>query len=826
MTTIPASVRTARHTDGTVYRDLNGNGVMDPYEDPSRPVDERVDDLVGRLSLREKAGLMVQSVVAVTTDGDIDGTPIVPRDPTARELVEERSVTHLNVHRIPEPSIMARWVNSVQRVAEASGHGIPVTVSTDPRHSFTENWGASFSSEFMSAWPEPLGFGALADEDAVREFADIARREYLAVGIRTALHPTLDLATEPRWARQYSTFGQNAELVSRLGLAYVDGFEGGASLSSNGIACMAKHFPGGGPQRDGEDTHFPYGKEHDYLGGRFEEHLEPFRQVIARGVPAIMPAYGKPMGLTLDGEKIEEVGFGFNRQMIQGLLREQLGYDGVVCTDWGLVTESRILDKTLPPRAWGVEHLDEVGRVKKILDAGCDQLGGEEEPGFIVELVESGQLDEARLDESVRRLLKVKFELGLFENPYVDEAEAATIVGSAEFREKGHRAQARSIVVLESGRPSAPTLPIRRGSEVFSEQVSSEVLAEAGLRVAATPEQADAIIVRTEAPFEPRDHYMLEASFQAGSLEFAPEFIDRVRSLSVQAPVILVVKLDRPAILEPLMPYTSALVADFGASDSAVLEVLMGRTTAVGELPFDIPRTMAAIERSRVDVPGDTVRPLFVAGQPSAPVSRRAGRRTYSQGRESKLAILETALDVIERKGYSSTSLRDIAAEVGMTQAGLLHHFGTKENLLVEVLRQRDVVNRRNLTSDPGDEPMTLRTARHNVEVPGLVHLYVSLEAAAADPEHPAHEFFLRRNDMVAGTIRRDIEARQNDGSFPAEVDAAMMARVLLALSDGLQAEWEIDRSIDLPGTIEWLWNQFASRATVAADEAAERTQD
>ncbi|WP_110590039.1 glycoside hydrolase family 3 N-terminal domain-containing protein [Microbacterium suaedae] len=814
MTTEATSVEMLRDSDGTAFRDLNGNGVMDPYEDPRLPIPARVEDLLSRLSLREKAGLMVQSVVAVTTDGDIDGPPIVERRPTARELVEERAVTHLNVHRIPEPAVMARWVNSVQRVAEQSPHGIPVTISTDPRHSFTENWGASFSAEHLSAWPEPLGLGALADEEAVREFADIARREYLALGIRTALHPTLDLATEPRWARQYSTFGQNAELVSRLGLAYIDGFEGGGELTPDGIACMAKHFPGGGPQRDGEDTHFPYGKEHDYLGGRFEEHLEPFRRVIERGVPAIMPAYGIPMGLTLDGEPIEEVGFGFNRQMIQGLLRERLGYDGVVCTDWGLVTESRILDKTLPARAWGVEHLDETQRVRKILDAGCDQLGGEEQPGYIVSLVESGLIDIARIDESVRRLLTVKFQLGLFENPYVDEGAAEKAVGTKDFVEKGLRAQARSMVVLENGRPSAPTLPVGRGTAVYSEGLSEDALTAAGLRAVTDPEDADAIVIRTEAPYEPRDDYMLEASFHAGSLEFPREFEDRVRTLSVHAPVVLAIRLDRPAILEPLLPFCAAVVADFGASESAVLEVLTGRTQPVGELPFDIPRTAAAIVPSRVDVPGDTVRPLFVAGQPSAPVARRAGRRSYSQGKESRIAILETALDVIERKGYSATSLRDIAAEVGMTQAGLLHHFGTKENLLVEVLRQRDVVNRRHLTIDPGEEPMTLRTARHNVEVPGLVHLYVSLQAAAADPEHPANEFFRRRGELVTGTIRRDVEARQTAGTFPADVDAAMMARVLLAVSDGLQAQWEVDRDgVDLPATLEWLWEQFASRA-------------
>ncbi len=820
MTTRAADSAVAEHADGTSYRDLNGNGVMDPYEDPRRSVDERVDDLVPRLSLREKAGLMVQSVVPVTADGTVDGPPIVERQLTARHLVEERLVTHLNVHSIPEPRVMARWVNEVQRLAALGPHGIPVTISTDPRHSFTENFGASFSSDHLSAWPEPLGLGALADETAVREFADIARREYLALGIRMALHPTLDVATEPRWPRQYSTFGQNAELVGRLGLAYLDGFENGQGVTPDGIACMAKHFPGGGPQRGGEDPHFPYGREQDYPGGMFEYHLEPFRRVIERGVPAIMPSYGVPVGLELGGEPVEEVGFGYNRQMITGLLREELGFDGVICTDWGLVTESRILDKTLPPRAWGVEHLDEEARVRRIIEAGCDQLGGEDRPDLIVSLVESGRIDESTIDRSVRRLLRVKFELGLFDDPYVDEDAAAREVGTKEFVEAGHRAQARSMVVLSAGRRSASTLPLAKGIAVYSDEVSDEALVEAGFRAAAAPEDADAIVVRTEAPYEPRDTYMLEASFHAGSLEFSPEFEHRLRAYRALAPVVLAVRLDRPAILEPLIPHVSAAVAEFGASDRALLEVLTGQSRAEGSLPFDVPRSMSAIEVSRPDVPGDTVRPLLVEGQASAAVARRAGRRVYSQGRESRELILETALAVIERKGYSATSLRDIAAEVGMTQAGLLHHFGTKENLLVEVLQQRDIVDRRDLALMPGDEPMTIRTARHNVEVPGLVHLYVSLEAAAADQDHPANEFFRERERDVIAAVRRDVEARQRTGRFRADVDPAMVARVLLAVSDGLQAQWEINRdAVDLPGTIEWLWHELAGDA---ADTAAD----
>ncbi|WP_292651038.1 glycoside hydrolase family 3 N-terminal domain-containing protein [Nocardioides sp.] len=806
------------HTDGTVYRDLNGNGVMDPYEDPRRSIDERVDDLVRRLSLREKAGLMFQTVVPVTVDGELDGRAISPRSLSARDLVADRQITHLNVHQIPAPRAMAHWVNQIQLLAAESPHGIPVTISSDPRHSFTENLGASFSAGDLSAWPEPLGLGALADEQAVREFADIARREYLALGIRMALHPTLDVATEPRWPRQYSTFGQNAEIVSRLGLAYLDGFEAGQGVTAESVACMAKHFPGGGPQRGGEDPHFPYGKEQDYPGGQFEYHLAPFRRAIERGVSAIMPGYGVPIGLEYAGERIEEVAFGFNRQIITGLLREELGYDGVICTDWGLVTESKIGGKTLPPRSWGVEHLTEPERVRRIIEAGCDQLGGEDDPELIVSLVESGQVPISAIDRSVRRLLEVKFQLGLFDDPFVDEDTAEQIVGMADFDKAGRRAQSRSMIVLSAGRRSAPALPLAKGFAVYSEEVSAGALVDSGLRPADNPDDADVIVVRTKAPFEPRDTYMLEASFHAGSLEFSPEFEHRLREYRALAPVILAVRLDRPAILEPLIPHCSALVAEFGASDAALLDVLTGQVPAEGKLPFDVPRSMAAIETSRPDAAGDTVRPLLLEGQASAPIARRAGRRIYAQGRESREMILETALAVIERKGYSTTSLRDIASEAGMTQAGLLHHFGTKENLLVEVLRQRDIVDRRDLALLPGDEPMTIRTARHNVTVPGLIHLYVSLEAAAVDPEHPAHEFFLERERDVLAAVRRDVEARQRVGDFRVDVDPAMVARVLVAASDGLQTAWEIDRdAVDLPGTIEWLWNQLAG--TPSANE-------
>ena len=604
-----------RTSEGIVYRDLNGNGIMDPYENPGLPVRERVEDLLGRLSLEEKAGLMFQTMVSAAESGYLgDETPRAGRA-GLREVVADKLVNHLNFHFVPEPRLAARWVNELQRLAMSSSpHGIPVTLSTDPRHSFIENWGASFTAEYFSAWPEPLGLAAVRDEQLVREFAAIARAEYTAIGIRAALHPTIDLATEPRWARQYSTFGQDSDLVARLAVAYLEGFED-QRLTDRSVACMAKHFPGGGPQRDGEDPHFPYGREQVYPGGMFEHHLEPFKRVIAHGVTAIMPYYGMPIGLELDGEPVEEVGFGFNRQIITGLLREKLGYDGVVCTDWSLVTESRLHGKQLPPRAWGVEHLSEEERVLKVIDAGCDQFGGEECPEIVVDLVRAGRITEERIDASVRRLLKVKFELGLFDDPYVDEAQAEHRTGLPEYVEAGQRAQSRSVTVLKNqAQDGTPVLPLKAGLSIYSDELTPEALTEAGFTVADDPAKADVAIVRVAAPFEFRDHYMLESSFHAGSLEFDGETIARVQRLAATVPVVLVPHLDRPAVLTPLEPHSSVIAAVYGASDTAVLHALTGAVPPEGRLPFQLPRSESAVVASRPDVPGDTEDPLYECG--------------------------------------------------------------------------------------------------------------------------------------------------------------------------------------------------------------------
>jgi len=577
------------------FRDLNKNGRLDVYEDPTQPIEARVDDLLGQMTLAEKAGLLFQTMAPLGNWRFM---------PSGEELLATKLMNHFNVIGVAPVREMAEWYNALQKVAEASRLGIPVTIFTDPRHTFSDNIGAAFSAGDFSQWPEPLGMAATRDPGLVEQFGDIARQEYVAVGIRGALHPVADLATEPRWARISGTFGEDAELSGELVAAYIRGFQG-PELGPESVACMTKHFPGGGPQKDGEDPHFPYGREQVYPGDNFDYHLGPFEAAFAAGTSQIMPYYGMPIGTDY-----EEVGFGFSREIVTDLLRGHYGFDGIVCSDWGLVTDAVIMGKPLPARAWGAEHLSEIDRVKKILDAGCDQFGGEACPKYVIELVETGQLSEERIDSSARRLLREKFRLGLFDNPYIDVEAAVALVGNAEFKAAGALAQRRSIVLLKN---DPGTLPLAGRPKVYVEGIDPAALAN-DAEVVDRVDQADVAILRIAAPFEPRDELGLEAMFHAGSLAFAPDELARILAITTAVPTIVDIYLDRPAVIPEIAASSAALLANFGAEASALIDILFGRFGPEGKLPFELPSSMEAVLAQHSDVPYDSENPLFPFG--------------------------------------------------------------------------------------------------------------------------------------------------------------------------------------------------------------------
>jgi len=582
-----------------------------PWLNADLPTSERVELLLREMTLEEKAGLFFHTMIALGEGGELSEGSEAFGIPSNRHHVVDLHMSHFNLlGAAPTAGEIARWYNRLQELAASTRLGIPVTISTDPRHSFSENPGASMLSGPFSQWPEPLGLAATRDAALVERFGDIARQEYTAVGIRVALHPQVDLATESRWARQLQTFGEDADLSGALGAAYVRGFQG-SSFGPGSVSTMTKHFPGGGPQKDGEDPHFDYGREQVYPGDNFEHHLKPFEAVFAAGGRQIMPYYGMPVGT-----RYEEVGFGFNKGVLTGLLRERFGFDGIVCTDWGLITDQPIMGTDFSARAWGVEHLTPAERMAKVLDAGADQFGGEQEPQMLIDLVRSGVVTEERLDASARRLLREKFELGLFEDPYVDAAAADALVGSDEFRAAGFAAQQASVTVL-SNKPRSVTefvevLPFARGAKLYVEGIASDVAAQYG-QVVASPAEADVAILRIQAPYEQRSS-MFENFFHAGSLEFDAATLTHLAEVAAVVPTVVDVFLDRPAILEPVVATANAVVANWGSSAQALLDVLSGAVPATGRLPFDVPRSMAAVEASRPDVPFDTEDPLFRFG--------------------------------------------------------------------------------------------------------------------------------------------------------------------------------------------------------------------
>lgn len=592
-------------SDGFLFRDLNKNGILDIYEDPRQPLEARVDDLLSQMTVAEKAGMLFINGAVVNEDGSVDEKAGVPGfGRIAVTQITEQQMNHFNLWQIPTATAVATWHNNLQKFVEQTRLGIPITIASDPRNHFSHNIFSMTANEF-SQWCETLGFGALADTALVREFADIVRREYLAVGIRVALHPQIDLATEPRWARISGTFGEDAHISAALGAAYIRGFQG-AELGSESVACMTKHFPGGGPQKEGLDPHFEFQKGQVYPGNNFDYHLIPFEAAFEAQTAAIMPYYGIPTDQT-----DENVAMSYNKAIITGLLREKYQYDGVVCTDWGLITDSKFSGVVWPARAWGVEHLSEVDRVAKALEAGVDQFGGESRADLVVQLVEDGRLSEERLDQSVRRLLRQKFQLGLFDNPFVDVTKVPEVMGKAESMAAGEASQRRAMTLLKNDNGVAP---LQGTPKLFVKNLSEETAAAYGT-IVDTPEAADFAILRLQTPWYPVEtDNPFARGFHHGDLDFKGEAKEEILTLLKTVPTIVVIYLDRPAVIPEIAHYAQILLADYGANDAAVLDVIFGKARPEGKLPFELPSSMEAVRNQKEDLPHDSLDPLYPFG--------------------------------------------------------------------------------------------------------------------------------------------------------------------------------------------------------------------
>ncbi|HAX95190.1 MAG TPA: beta-glucosidase [Prolixibacteraceae bacterium] len=483
---------------GFAFKDLNRNGELDPYEDWRLPVDLRTRDLAGKMTIEQIAGLMLYSghqAIPAVGGGRFGGTysgksleesglsPWSLTDQQRKFLVED-NLRHVLITRVQNPEVAARWNNEMQALVEGIGMGIPANNSSDPRHGSDSgaeyNYGAGGQ---ISMWPGSLGLAATFDPGLVEKFGNISSHEYRSLGIATALSPQIDLATEPRWNRFSGTFGENPQLAADMARAYVDGFQnspdsvvvfGGWGYQS--VNAMVKHWPGGGPEEGGRDGHFGYGAYAVYPGNSFSKHLIPFTEGAfklngpTRMASAVMPYYTISFNQdTVNGDNSANA---YNRYIIHDLLRKRYGYDGVICTDWMVTGDVTGVD-IFQGKPWGVEKLSLAERHYRVLMAGCDQFGGNNDAGPVMEAYRLGIEEHgetwmrSRFEESAVRLLRNIFRVGLFENPYLNIEETKRVVGNPDYMQAGYEAQLKSVVMLKN---KENVLPLKKGLKVYIPQ--------------------------------------------------------------------------------------------------------------------------------------------------------------------------------------------------------------------------------------------------------------------------------------------------------------------------------------------------------------------
>jgi len=480
---------------GLAFKDLNKDGKLDIYEDWRVSADERAKDLATKLSIEQIAGLMLYSAHQAIPAGGTrfgastyNGKPFAESGAMPSDLSDQQkkfltndNLRHVLVTNFKSPEVAATWNNNVQALCEGIAYGIPANNSSDPRHRSVSDAEYNIGSAGqISMWPGSLGMAATFDPAAVKRFGQVAAIEYRALGISTALSPQIDLGTEPRWSRISGTFGENPQLSADMARAYVDGFQ--TSLNEKAISggwgytsvnTMVKHWPGGGPEEGGRDAHFSYGKYAVYPGNNLADHLIPFTEGAfklegeTKMASAVMPYYTISTGI--DNVNNENVGNSFNKYIINDLLRGKYNFDGVVCTDWGVTKDVTAIDGfgTTP---WGAETLSVAERHYKIIMAGVDQFGGNNDAGPVIEAYQMGvkehgeQFMRARMEQSAVRLLKNIFRVGLFENPYLNVDETKNIVGNEGFMKDGYEAQLKSVVMVKN---QNKTLPVAKQKTVY-----------------------------------------------------------------------------------------------------------------------------------------------------------------------------------------------------------------------------------------------------------------------------------------------------------------------------------------------------------------------
>lgn len=582
----PASGISILDINGYRFKDLDRDGELDAYEDWRLPSRRRAEDLASKLSIDEIAGLMLYSShQAIPTDDygfwsstyngtilRLSGLPKSALSDKQKKFLSEDNLRAVLIVRSETPRMFAEWNNNAQAFCEGLGHGVPVNISSDPRHEV--NSLAEFnagSCGTISKWPAPLGLAATFDPALVKEFGQIASVEYRALGIATALSPQADLATDPRWARDYGTFGEDPQLATDLTKAYIEGFqESGAKdeiedgWGYGSVNTMVKHWPGGGGGEGGRDAHYSFGKYSVYPNGNIAAQIKPFIDGAFKldgktgSASAVMPYYTISYGLDPSGNN---VGNSYSEYIIGEKLRGTYGYDGVVCTDWAITHDEYSVEEAYG-KPWGVETLSEDERHYRVIKAGVDQFGGNNDKGPVLAAYkmwceEFGQTSaRERFERSAVRLLMNMFRTGLFDNPYIDPDYTERTVGNADYMKKGYEAQCKSVVMVKNHSGTLPQTGLKKvwfpkrfdaenqtflngstGSDNWVYPLDTSIIRRF-YDIADTPEEADFALVMIESPesgfgYDVKDRKTGGNGYLPISLQYEDYTADAARECSI-----------------------------------------------------------------------------------------------------------------------------------------------------------------------------------------------------------------------------------------------------------------------------------------------------
>ncbi|WEL26766.1 Beta-glucosidase, glycosyl hydrolase family 3 [Haloferax volcanii] len=591
-----------------------------PYMDSGQSTEARVADLLERMTLREKAGQMVGLHVGSFTVLQRETSWTTTLD-DAKDAIRDHQVgsaTPFGTGFSPYNTavVAGRVANQLQRVAvNETRLGIPLLVPVDAIHGHAHIEGAT-------VFPHNLAMAATWNPDLAERAARITAVEMAATGANQNYAPTADVAREPRWGRTYETYGESSSLVEAFVAAETRGLQGESLRDPTSVAATVKHYPASSEPTRGEDT----APVDISMGTLRRVFLPPFERAIDEGVAGVMPMYN-----ALGNEPAHSSTF-----YLTDLLRDRLGFEGVTCSDWLAVWMLVERHQTAASFAEAVEQ---------VATAGLDiaSVGGTQHADTLCELVESGDLPESLLDRSVRRILALKFELGLFEDPYVSPRSAIIDVGSEEHRRVSREAARQSVTLLQN---DEETLPLGDVDELFVTGPNADsldnllggwtvfdfdenegptvrdglehvvddgttVTYEPGVgsdesagrdAVASRAERADATVAVLGEPwylheFGPASLRGENGGFpQRNSLELPPAQRDLLDAVAAtDTPTVLVLVTGRPLVLTDVLDQVDAVVVAFFPGlegGRAIADVLVGNTNPSGRLPITFPRSM------------------------------------------------------------------------------------------------------------------------------------------------------------------------------------------------------------------------------------------